>query len=199
MKINLIVPIVLLLCSMESKVLASNDSPTTSLREAAIPQRALKQLEKLQNPENPEHAQLGNRDRCIYLTRPSSNNIIAALFVAPDGGRHWCLNPYPDFVDYGDIPTLKSMTTPQMEQLWGSDETHGQSKNSNRTFRLVAVNNWKDKDVFVDVLVQNDHIKKYRVRGWMITQNDYWCTLEDKKGEGRSPSPRNASSPQPVD
>jgi hypothetical protein len=179
-----------------SPMIAFAENQGINLRNATLPKDAFTQLEKLRVPANSEHAQIGSPDRLIYLTRPSSTKVVA-VFSASDGGRHWCLNPYNNFVNYGDIPSLSIMTSSQIEQLWDFDEAHAQSKNSSRTYKLSAVNNWKDRDVFIDVVVNDDHIVKYRVRGWMITKNDSWRAIK-KEGEGQGSSPENASSSHPM-
>jgi hypothetical protein len=157
----------------------ANSSSPAHLRNASIPKIAFKQLEELRNPTDPDRkvCLIGSAQRYVYLTRPASTNVIAVLAITPNG-MHASLNPFGEVVNYGDIPHLSKMSSSDLDQLWDSNENHPQSKSLNRTYKLAAVNNWNDRDVFVDLVLKNERIEKYRVRGWMIESKNDWHIVE---------------------
>jgi hypothetical protein len=69
--------------------------------------------------------------------------------------------PWQTTYDYGPIPPLCDLTSAESEQLWTCSKY---SSPGMRTYKLKAFNDTEDADYFIDIVFENGHLQKYRVR-----------------------------------
>jgi hypothetical protein len=174
--IAVLIAVVIAVSSTRSS--ATETATSINLRDAAIPEDALKQLSAKRYSTDPEQRIcVGCSERYVFLTRPASTNVVAALMISSNE-KHAYLNPNSSVINYGVIPPLAKMTPSQADQLWDGNENHPQSNNPNRTYKLTTVNNRDNRDVFIDLTLKNNHIEKYRIRGQMLRNENDWQLIE---------------------
>lgn len=106
-------------------------------------------------------------EKLFMLTRPKESNAVAVVAVNPNGET--VLNPV-DF-SYGPIPALSSITMQQAHSLWAVESDDSSRLSFNKPTYLLKSKT--GEDFFLDLVFENDHLKKYRVRSTLLSSSPW--------------------------